>query len=139
MRVVAIAAILDHRRMLPNQRATLLGMAREAGLVDGRTDQQPIGIAAVRLVAVGAAHLPLAYRMSRGLHEMRLDIGVAGITRFGLRALVEHRILNRMRVVAVGAGDRVDIMRAAGPLLADVTLMALQAHGVLLRYGGPGF
>jgi hypothetical protein len=138
VRVVADRAILGHRRMLPDERAALLGVAAVAGLVQRAANQQAVGAGAVRIVAIRARQLSLPHRVGRRLEEVRLDVGVAGIARLGLGALLDDRVLRRMQLVAVGAGDGVDVVRAAGPLLGDVAGVTAEAHLVLLRHRGPG-
>ena len=62
VRIVTVQAILGHRRVLPQERPALLGMALEASLVDGRRLQQVFAVAAVRIMAIRAHHFAFAHR-----------------------------------------------------------------------------
>src|ERR1035437_7218398 len=63
--VVAVRAVLGHRRVLPQVGPALLGVAGEAGLVHRRRHQELLVGGAVRVVAGGALHLPLRDRHVR--------------------------------------------------------------------------
>ena len=67
MCVVTIQAILAHRRVLPQERTALLGMALVAIVVDRGFADHRLGArhAAVRIVAVRAGQLALAHRHVR--------------------------------------------------------------------------
>ena len=59
VRVVAIAAVFGSRRMLPQVRATLFGVAVEAGLVQRLLCELPLGCRAVRTVTSSVSLLPV--------------------------------------------------------------------------------
>ena len=65
---------------------------------------------------------------------MHLGFGldVAFVTLLGLRGRVEHRIACRVTDMAVGAGNFVAGVRTIVPSKTHVTLVAGQAHRVLL-------
>src|SRR5262249_40077695 len=59
VRLVAIEAVLAHRRVFPQERAALFGVARVAGVVHSVAAEQRACGRAVRAVAIGTAHLAL--------------------------------------------------------------------------------
>src|SRR5687767_9882883 len=75
---VAVEAALPHRRVLPQERPPLLGMAGIALLVDRAGGDQPGGRRAVRVVAVGARNLALAQRMMGRFPGLGASVLVAG-------------------------------------------------------------
>ena len=94
VRVMAVGAAFDDRRMLPEIRSPLLGMARVTVLVDRIFAQHRRRDAAMRVVAVAARHLVLAEWHVRAAHELRPSRQMA------LRADLD---LGRLRqVVSVG-------------------------------------
>src|SRR5205814_3370629 len=135
---VAQRAVLGHRRVLPQQRAALLGMAAGAGLVDGGLVQHRWARRAVRVVAVAAGHLAEAHGVRRGLLEIGTLLLVARQADLGLRALGAHRVLVGMQLVAVGAGQLVAVVRADVPGTAPLVLVTAQARLVALLHREEG-
>ena len=74
MRIVAVQAILAHRRVLKEERPTLFGVALVAIVVDRDLAQEPFGGATVRIVTIRTGDLPLAYRHVRGAEELGLAL-----------------------------------------------------------------
>ena len=132
---VAQGAVLGDRRVLPEQRAALFGMAAVAGLVDGRLVQHRHGRRAVRAVAVAAAHQAEAHRMRRRLVEVGALLRVAGHADLGLGRLGEHRVVAGVQLVAVGAGELVAVVRADMPGGAGAALVAAEARLVAFLRG----
>ena len=62
MRFMAVQAVFAHRRVFPQERAALLGMARVAVVVDRILLQQRVRGAAMRVVAIRAGQLAFAHR-----------------------------------------------------------------------------
>ena len=60
VRIVAIRAILAHRRVLEEERSALFGVALVASVVNGICLQQTLGGAAMRVMTVGTDHLSFA-------------------------------------------------------------------------------
>src|SRR5689334_1060179 len=65
MGLVAVGAVLHHRRVLPQERTTALRMAAQAVLVHCSLDQLARIRRAMRIVAAGARYLALAIRHVR--------------------------------------------------------------------------
>ena len=57
VRVVAQGAVFGNGRVLPQERAALLGMTAVTGIVQIGIDQQRVVTSIVRVVAIGAGHL----------------------------------------------------------------------------------
>ena len=66
VRIVAIGAVLHHRRMFPQERPPALGMAGEAVLVHTRLQQLGWIRASVRVITTGAGYFSLSIRHMRG-------------------------------------------------------------------------
>ena len=62
VRIMAVQAVLAHRRMFEQERSALLGMARVAIVVDRIRPQQRLGGAAVRIMTIRAGDLAFAQR-----------------------------------------------------------------------------
>src|SRR5450759_4458745 len=62
MRIVAVHAVLAHRRVFEQERSALLGMALVAIVVDRVLAQHRFGGTAVRIMTVRAGHLAFAQR-----------------------------------------------------------------------------
>ena len=56
VRCVAVGAVLAHRRMLPQERTALLGMAGEAELIDRLGTEHRLARRTMRVVTVVAGH-----------------------------------------------------------------------------------
>ena len=130
VRRVAVEAVLAHRRVLPEERAALLGVALVAELVDRAGDQVGLGQRAVRVVAGQAVHLALAHGVVRGLLHLRAHVLVALEAGLGLHRGADHRIGRGRGVdlVAVQAADALALVRTAHPVrLRGVVAVAGQA------------
>ena len=84
--VVTVAAVLQDRRMRPQKRAALLGMTGVTDLVYRRLYQLMLIGTAMRVVAVGADHQPLAQRHVRRHVHLILLVEVAPETDLSLAA-----------------------------------------------------
>src|SRR5688572_5802378 len=127
VRLVADRAVLLHRRMVMHERAALLHVAGEAGLVHA-VAHELLRIAAVHVVARRARHLSLDDRVVHRpvhLHALLLVAGEAGVA---LRDLVAHWVARRVDQVAGAARDVLSRMLAHLPLDAARALMAREAH-----------
>lgn len=76
--------------------------------------------------------------MGGGAHELGMGAAVAVATHLHLSGPGEDRILTRVDPVAVGAGHVLELMRAAGPVMAGVRLMAVQTRAVFQCRRLPG-
>ena len=108
MRIVAVAAILDDRCVLPQVGPAFLGMAVEAGVVNRLARKQTVGRVAVRVMASRAVHLALVERMRVGLQRLRALLLVAVVTDPRLGRRLQDGVLRDMNLVAIGARDLVD-------------------------------
>src|ERR1700722_2672120 len=134
VRVVAVEAVLAHRRVLEQERTALLGVALVAGVVDRGLAQQALGGAAVRVVAIGADDLAFAHRHVRRAIHLRAPVLVALEAGIGLERGLEielHRHLAHDRVT-IGAGKAARLVRPAAPVGAVASLVAGEADGVVL-------
>src|SRR5215510_608026 len=74
VRIVAIRAVLTHRRVLEQERTALLGMALVASVVGRCVAQQGLRVAAMGVMAVGAGHLAFAQRHVSVAQDLRPDV-----------------------------------------------------------------
>jgi len=138
VRRVTVHAIVHRRRMLPKERAPLLGVAGPAGFVGRVLDEQLGAIRAMRIVAVGADHLAHGDRVGRNA----LDFGalrlVAGEADARLGVLRQNRVPRRMNRMAVRASDIATLMLAAHPVGTgkDLGVVTGQAGRASLLDGG---
>ena len=143
MRLVANRTVLANRRMFDGERSLLFRVALVAQKIDGRF-LEVVRCLTVGVVAIGAHHFPFHDGMVRGKLVQSEDFRMALVAR--LRLLHAHRqpirTLNRhvadiddlrhvgfrVRIVAIGAGDPVDIMRRRVPRHRGSARMTLQAE-----------
>src|SRR5262249_48684137 len=153
VRVMAGKAVLLDRRMVPHERAALLGVAAGAELRDRFGVDHRFREGAVRVVAIGARELALDDRVVRRLEQLRADLLVAGraglVLQLALGGLIRrHRgiwLLQRdggaraglaVQRVAVGAGHVLLAMSARAPEgEMAVALVARQADARFLVGG----
>src|SRR4030095_14294506 len=130
---VAIEAALTYRGMLPEERATLLGVTHGARFVDAVGLEQRPRDRAVRIVAVGAAHLALGQRHVRAALKLRARLLVAERAGVGDERRPHQAVLRqpRHRTVAVATGDLVERVRRARPVDALAALVTAEALRVL--------
>ena len=117
VRLVAVHAVLAHRRMLPQERAALLRMALVAIVVDGGLVQKSLAVGAMRIVAGRARHLAFANRHVRRAPDFRALVLVALEARVHLGQLGQLELGRHVRHdrVAIRAGEVARFMRAAAP------------------------
>ena len=102
VRIMAVHAVLDHRRMLPKEGAAPFRVALVTRLIDGGGDEKFWIRASVRVVAVGAGNLALPHRhMGRTLelrpaHGMALEANLH-LRVFGKQPVVGQRLLKTSR------------------------------------------
>ena len=131
MRVVAVAAILGNRCMLPKVRATLFGMAVEACLVQSLLSKLPFTGFTVCAVATTAVHLALPDRMRIRLERLRALLLVAFEAHFGLCRCHQYRILGGVTRMAIGACNIIHVVVVAMPAKTRIGCMTIQAKAVL--------
>lgn len=156
MRVVAGQAVFFYRRMFPDERTALFGVAARAELNHRFAVHHGVRERAVGVMAVGALDPSLDDGMVRGFQQLRADLLMAGGAGFVLQlarscfvrahrriGLVQREARARpgraMQAVAVITGDVVLLVLAGIPEReVAVTLMTGQAdRGFSL--GGNGF
>ncbi len=118
VRVVATRAVVTHGGVLVQERAALLRVAADAGLVEPVAHLQQLDVGgAVRVVARRALHLALGDRHVRGATHLRRLLLVAGLAQLGLRVGLQLALerLGRVRAVARRAGHVPGVVRAAVP------------------------
>src|ERR1035437_668590 len=113
--------------MFEQERAALLGVTGEAGLVQRVLLEQSRACRAVRIVAVRAYDLADLDRVGRKLEGFSALLLVASEANLNLRLLRQHRVRRRMHLVAVIARDPIVLVLAAVPLGSCTTLVAGQA------------
>lgn len=121
--IVAVAAVVAYRRMLPEERAALFCMALITAVIGVRGRECGLSGAAVGIVATGATHLSSTCRyVGRAVHLGALpDMAVAA-------DLLRHFFLIVMHAMAGGAGQAVGLVGTATPVLdMHAALMAAQA------------
>ena len=131
MRCVAQAAVFTDRRMFPQERAALLGVALVTGVVQRLPDEIRCDGIAVSAVTGSAIHLALEKRVRKGLQGFAALELMAIVANGGLRGRLQHGVSRGVARVTVGAGDVIVTVRAAVPAETDVTFVTTQAHGVL--------
>ena len=114
---MALQATLADGNVLIGKRALQLGMALKAKLVEIVGAQVVGSSAAVRIMAIRAAHLRFANRVVIGKVPFRRLLSVAADARLVLLAArVELRLL-RMNAMAIDAANVMPLMRAGEPVL----------------------
>lgn len=121
--------------MLPEKRATFIGVAGVAGFVDGVLQQEFRACRAVRIVTVGTCH-PAGSNWVRGqvmaLCALQL---MAGIANLALRVSRKRLVLRPVDFVTGRAGYVVARMHTATPVHAPARVVAVEA-GAALHLGG---
>ena len=84
VRFVAVGAVFEYRRMLPQKRAAAFRVAAQTVFVGAALDELLRVGRAVRIVATGAGHFPFAIGHVRGALQLRAAHLVAGEAQFGL-------------------------------------------------------
>ena len=100
VRNMAVAAIVGGRRMLPQERAPLLGVTAVAGLVDGVFDKQLRPRRAMRIMAIRASDPACRNRMRGKVTDLRALGLVTGKADFALRVPREGLIIWLMDCMA---------------------------------------
>lgn len=105
MRVVTQGAVFLHRRMFPQERAALFGMAGVAGFGDGVFLQLEIAGRPMWIMTVCAYHFGFPKWMPRTLKTLRFLFGVTLKADFGLRGFFDDRVTDGMNGMTSSAGD----------------------------------
>jgi hypothetical protein len=137
VRIVTIGAVLRDRLVLPQERPAVFGVTGRAGFRDGVLDQLRRGRRAMRRMAGGAGHLAFAHRMMRGLEQIGVLRLMTAVHTSIWVACGLHRILGSMQRVAARAGHIAGRVRARGPVMRGIRLVAAQALRVLLAPPAP--
>ena len=143
MGIMAICAVLKHRRMLPQKWPAPFRMAGITVLVyAGLLELSRIG-RAMRVMTVRTGHLSFPQRHMRRAHELRLSLQMTLTADLGLPPLVEERSLfsdlgelvtvsgSFHESVTVDAGETAARMRARLPVGLHAALVTTQACRVL--------
>lgn len=134
MRVMTVRAVVTYRLVVVHKRPAFLHMAAVAGIVDAIALHELGTGRAMRVVAIGAAHLALWNRMVRGPVDLCALLLMAGETHLGLSAFVAHLVVRVMDFVARGTGYITALVCTALPVRAACILaMAGEADFVLRR------
>ena len=131
MRVVTITTVLGNWRMLPQVRATLLGVAVEAGLVERLLGKLPLARCAMSTVAAAAVHLALPDRVRIRLESLCALLLVAFEAHVGLRRRHQNGIAGGVARMAIGARYVIHIVVVAVPAEACIGCMTIQAQAIL--------
>lgn len=134
VRQMAVEAILAHRGMLPDERATFLGMTGVAQVIDGLSLEQTRIPGAVGIMAILAGHLAFRHRHMRLLPKFRALLLVTALAGLGNASLLQQATGRELghRVVAVAASELLGLVDGAGPIHAIAALVTSQTHFVLL-------
>lgn len=128
--MVAVEAILPHRRVLPNKWPAFLRVAGVTDLVYGISAQQRIGRRSVRRVTVHAAHFALEQWHVRALAKLGPLLGVAteaGVTDARLSEQSAGRGLGHW-IVAVAASEVLPLVRRTLPVQKGTRPVTAEAH-----------
>jgi len=132
VRLVADRAILRNRRVFPEIGTALLGVAGEAGVVEGAADECVIGDGAVRVVAVAAGHAILAHRVRIRQEALCPLPRMAAHAGFRLCRLGQHGVVRRVNLVTTHTRHAFALVRAAWPPVMYVVAVTAETCAVLL-------
>jgi len=146
MRLVAVITPFQNRRMLPQKRTAALRVAGVAIFIDTRLHELRWVGTTVRIVTIGADHLPLSHRHMRGAHELGFTLEMALTANFDLGAidpvwsylslfgqLLAAGLLHQR--VTADTGQTAAGVRACLPESLNAPLMAAEAR-LVLYFGG---
>ncbi len=131
MRVMARCAIFSYRRMFPQVRTTLFGVALEAGVVHCLPHKLQFRCSAVRAVTIGAGHFAFTQWMRIRFQRVAFAECMAVIALFGLRRYSEHRVIGSVKLMTTGTADFIIVMRATMPGESRIGFMTAEAHTIL--------
>ena len=117
--------------MLPQERPALFRVAGIAGQIDGRTLQQEVIIAIVRIVAIAAGHAAKAQWMTAGFLAVRAFSHMAGEASLLLRQGIENPVAFGVDLMAGCTGNIFTFVCTAGPTQLPPGFMTAQAYLVL--------
>ena len=147
MRLVAVGAVLDDRRVLPEKGTAPFRMTRVAIFIDACLFELGRIRASMRIVTVGACHLSFPNRHVRRAHQLGFSLQMTLAANFGLGPFVEERgsVSDLGQLVTVGellhdgvavdAGDSPARVRTRFPIGLNSSLMAGET-GLVLNLGG---
>ena len=139
VRIVTVAAVFSHWRVLPQHRSPFFLMAEVTGFVERCLYEQIGSKTAVRVVATGTIHLAFAQRHVGGSQHARPLVSMTGEARL-LGICVNRQLaftFPRHHIMAFVAGHIGHFMCASLPVQGDLFLVALLADLVfLLRRDG---
>ncbi len=115
MRRMAVRAIINNRRVFPQEWTALLRVAGITGLIHRFLHQQLRPYRPVRIMAIRTGNLSLENRMAREAMNLCALILMATETNLGLRKLVHHLLVWIVCFMTIGASESVGFMRAACP------------------------
>ena len=121
---MAVEAVGRCRRVLPQERAALLGVALIAGLVDGVLHQLRVGRRAVGIMAIGADHLALAEGMTGTAETLCPLVLMAGEADISLGLPGQDRVIESDGVMAADTGIGRGGMGTDMPVHPDIALRA---------------
>lgn len=131
MRRVTERAILDDRRVLPQNRPPEFGMARQAGFACRRPDVELGVVGAVGIVAVAANELAVAQRMGGAFERIRRHVAVATPTGLILTGQRPNHIDFGVDGVTVRTRQFGPLVRASRPTCPFIGTVTLQTQPVL--------
>ena len=144
VRGMAGQAVLLNRRVLPEKRSALLGVALEAGVIDGIRAEHSFCLGAVRVMTITALHQGAAQfvpeQVRRALDLSLALVGVAGEAGLILRAL-RQKFFRCPRMVDAMAGQAAhlrSIVRVALPECPS-RLVVMAGQASCRRFHGFGF
>ena len=132
VRIVAIEAAFPHRRMLVEEGSALFCMALVTLVIDGVGGDQPLGLSAMRIVAVGADHLSLTERMMRRFHQGCPDLLMAARAKLQLCGLGQQLLVAAMNLVAINTSQLGFVVLTPVPQSNVASGVARQADGISL-------
>ena len=128
MRIVAVGALFANGLVFPQHRTALVGVTAIASVVDPHLPQQIGACRAMRIVAIGADHFAFADGMVGILQRERTLLGMASKANVGLRRFDQYRILVDVDRVTADAGQIVNLVLAALPIIMIAVLVTAEAN-----------
>lgn len=130
--VMAHHAVFHHRIMLKGKWPLVPGMALEAqiiGALGGLEHSSTEIIRSMRIMAVGATHLPFLEGMVGGVHHLGVDILMTGGAQLHFRLDKKLLVPVVVHLVTLGATNFIFRMHRTRPVHVHVIVMTGGAHG----------
>lgn len=112
---MAVEAALANRRVFPKEGAALLAMTLVTLVIHRVRRDQPLGLGAVGIMAVGADHPSFPKRVMGGFEQSCADLLVAPGTKLQLGRLGQKFLVSAVNPVAINASQLGFVVLASMP------------------------